>query len=193
MIYLVKDWLARHKGVTQHLGERFTDIADWVSSAMGTPTNIILWLILVLGWTLVFAIHPALQNANFLPSWFTSQVYNFPLNLITTVAELFIGFLVAAASNRIERRNHQQMLRLDRMEKQMLRMEKEHGNELQSLQEVIAEQHVLITELHTHVTCLGHTTIGDPTPPKPPSAPASAAAAKPRSHHKAKPTQEKAA
>jgi hypothetical protein len=26
--------------------------------------------------------------------------FNFPLNLITTVAELFIGFLVAAAANR---------------------------------------------------------------------------------------------
>jgi hypothetical protein len=37
-----------------------------------------------------------------LPGWFTSTGYNFPLNLITTVAELFIGFLVAAAANRAQ-------------------------------------------------------------------------------------------
>jgi hypothetical protein len=37
-----------------------------------------------------------------LPGWFTSTGYNFLLNLITTVAELFIGFLVAAAANRAQ-------------------------------------------------------------------------------------------
>jgi hypothetical protein len=42
-------------------------------------------------------------NSNFLPKWFTGTAYNFPLNLLTTVAELFIGFLVAAAANRSQR------------------------------------------------------------------------------------------
>lgn len=43
---------------------------------------------------------PHLASGNWLPHWFTSTGFNFPLNLITTVAELFIGFLVAAAANR---------------------------------------------------------------------------------------------
>jgi hypothetical protein len=38
-----------------------------------------------------------------MPSWFVSTGFNFPMNLFTTVAELFIGFLVAAAENRSER------------------------------------------------------------------------------------------
>lgn len=89
--------------VLTHLNDRFTDFADWVSDAMGTPANILAWLIAVIGWTVLFGTHPALANTNFLPAWFTSQAYNFPLNLITTVAELFIGFLVAAAANRVQR------------------------------------------------------------------------------------------
>jgi low affinity Fe/Cu permease len=81
----------------------FNRVADYVSAAMGRPTNIIVWLVLVVGWTLLFAFHVVSVNAKFLPNWFTGTAFNFPLNLITTVAELFIGFLVAAASNRSER------------------------------------------------------------------------------------------
>ena len=82
----------------------FQKIADYVSEAMGRPANIIFWLVIVLAWTFVFAFGgPHLASGTWLPSWFTSQGYNFPLNLITTVAELFIGFLVAAATNRAER------------------------------------------------------------------------------------------
>ena len=82
----------------------FEKVADWVSAAMGRPKNIIVWLILVTGWPLIFAFGgPRIASGTWLPAWFTSQGFNFPLNLITTVAELFIGFLVAAASNRSER------------------------------------------------------------------------------------------
>lgn len=82
---------------------KFQDFADWVSAAMGRPTNIIFWFVLVLAWTLVFAFgSPHIASGIWLPKWFTSQGYNFPLNLITTVAELFIGFLCAAASNRVQ-------------------------------------------------------------------------------------------
>jgi low affinity Fe/Cu permease len=70
---------------------------------MGRPKNIIFWLVLVLGWTLIFATHIVSATANFMPAWFTGQSYNFPLNIVTTVAELFIGFLVAAAANRSEK------------------------------------------------------------------------------------------
>jgi low affinity Fe/Cu permease len=81
----------------------FDRIADYVSAAMGRPTNIMVWLVLVLGWTVMFASGLVSPAGTFLPAWFTSQGFNFPLNLVTTVAELFIGFLVAAAANRSER------------------------------------------------------------------------------------------
>jgi low affinity Fe/Cu permease len=81
----------------------FDRVADYVSAAMGRPTNIMIWLVLVVGWTVLFGAHIISANASFLPGWFTGTAFNFPLNLVTTVAELFIGFLVAAAANRSER------------------------------------------------------------------------------------------
>lgn len=81
----------------------FERTADYVSAAMGRPANIMVWLVLVVAWTALFATGLVNPAGTFLPNWFTSQGFNFPLNLITTVAELFIGFLVAAASNRSER------------------------------------------------------------------------------------------
>jgi low affinity Fe/Cu permease len=81
----------------------FDRTADRVSFFMGTPTNIGIWIVLVVAWTSLFALHIVGSNANFLPAWFTGTAYNFPLNLVTTVAELYIGFLVGAASNRSER------------------------------------------------------------------------------------------
>jgi low affinity Fe/Cu permease len=81
----------------------FLKFANWVSEAMGRPTNIAFWFVLVVLWTLIFAFGgPHIASGTWLPSWFTSQGFNFPLNLITTVAELFIGFLVAAAANRAQ-------------------------------------------------------------------------------------------
>jgi len=81
----------------------FLRFANWISEAMGRPTNIIFWFILVMIWTCIFAFGgPHLAGGTWLPKWFTSQGFNFPLNLITTVAELFIGFLVAAAANRAQ-------------------------------------------------------------------------------------------
>jgi len=81
----------------------FQRLADWTSAAMGRPANIMVWLVLVVVWTAIFATRLVPANGSFLPEWFTGQGFNFPLNLVTTVAELFIGFLVAAASNRAQR------------------------------------------------------------------------------------------
>jgi low affinity Fe/Cu permease len=81
----------------------FLRFANWVSEAMGRPSNIAFWFVLVVVWTLIFALGGKhLASGLWLPAWFTSTGYNFPLNLITTVAELFIGFLVAAAANRAQ-------------------------------------------------------------------------------------------
>jgi low affinity Fe/Cu permease len=81
----------------------FQRLADWTSAAMGRPANIMVWLFLVVIWTAIFAAKVVPANGSFLPAWFTGEGFNFPLNLVTTVAELFIGFLVAAASNRAQR------------------------------------------------------------------------------------------
>jgi low affinity Fe/Cu permease len=95
----------------------FLRIADYVSAAMGRPTNIMIWLLAVIAWTGIFAFGgPYIASGTWLPAWFTSQGFNFPLNLITTVAELFIGFLVAAASNRSERNLENTLGRIEQVE-----------------------------------------------------------------------------
>src|SRR5580658_264283 len=100
--------------------DAFLRFANWVSEAMGRPTNIIFWFVVVVAWTFVFAFgghHVA--SGSWLPSWFTSEGFNFPLNLVTTVAELFIGFLVAAASNRSERNLQMTLARIGQQGKQL--------------------------------------------------------------------------
>jgi low affinity Fe/Cu permease len=101
----------------------FEKVADYVSAAMGRPVNIMVWLALVIGWTLLFATHIVSANANFLPVWFTGTAFNFPLNLVTTVAELFIGFLVAAASNRSERNLNRTLAAIAQQETQIGQVE----------------------------------------------------------------------
>jgi len=82
----------------------FLRIADKVSYGMGTPINIMFWIIAVIVWFLLGIFNSKIfNNGSFLPAWFTSTGWNFPLNTITTLAELYIGFLVAAATNRSER------------------------------------------------------------------------------------------
>lgn len=86
------------------INEKFIKIADKVSFGMGTPTNIMFWILAVVIWFVLGATRSSLfTESEFLPSWFTSTSWNFPLNTITTLAELYIGFLVAAATNRAER------------------------------------------------------------------------------------------
>lgn len=85
------------------INDRFLAIADAVSFGMGTPANIGAWILLVAVWIALFAMHLLGPDTNVLPAWFTSNAFNFPLNTVTTLAELYIGFLVAAAANRSER------------------------------------------------------------------------------------------
>ena len=95
----------------------FQRAADWTSAAMGRPANIVIWLVAVVAWTLTFALGGShIASGHWLPAWFTSQGFNFPLNLVTTVAELFIGFLVAAASNRSERNLETTLGRIEQLE-----------------------------------------------------------------------------
>jgi low affinity Fe/Cu permease len=80
------------------LDERFTDLADIISEGMGKWWVTAISLVLVFIW---LAFGPFMH---FSDSW--QLIANSP----TTIAELFIGFLLAAATNRVERR-HEQLLR----------------------------------------------------------------------------------
>jgi len=101
----------------------FQRIADKVSYGMGTPVNIAVWILLVVVWTVLFATQLVPANGSFLPSWFTSTGYNFPLNLVTKIAELYIGFLVGASANRSERNLEATLARIDQQEKQIRAVE----------------------------------------------------------------------
>lgn len=98
----------------QKVNDHFVGVADRVSYAMGTWQNIVVWMILVTTW---FAFGPYLAHHNIMPAWFTSNSFNFPLNTVTTIAELYIGFLVGASTNRTERSNREQADRMEDLEK----------------------------------------------------------------------------
>lgn len=92
------------KKVYEQINKRFLRFADAVSFGMGTPTNILFWILAVVIWFYLGVTQKELfARGKFLPEWFTSNSWNFPLNTITTLLELYIGFLVAAATNRAER------------------------------------------------------------------------------------------
>jgi len=91
----------------------FQRVADRVSFLMGTPANIAFWIVAVGVW---IALGPYFANHNFLPAWFTSNGFNFPLNTVTTIAELYIGFLVGASSNRSERNLEMTLGRIEQLE-----------------------------------------------------------------------------
>ena len=130
----------------------FDRIADYVSAAMGRPTNIMVWLVLVVGWTLLFAVHVVSANANFLPGWFTGTAFNFPLILVTTVAELFIGFLVAAAANRSERNLELTLAAIAEQEKQIELVEAKLSEEVASNTLLTQQVHDMASEIHAFLT-----------------------------------------
>jgi len=119
---------------------------------MGRPTNIMVWLVLVVGWTLLFAVHVVSANANFLPGWFTGTAFNFPLNLVTTVAELFIGFLVAAAANRSERNLELTLAAIAEQEKQIELVEAKLSEEVASNTLLTQQVHDMASEIHAFLT-----------------------------------------
>lgn len=127
----------------------FERVADYVSAAMGRPTNIIVWLVLIIAWT---ALGPYLAQHPFLPAWSVSTGWNFPLNLITTVAELFIGFLVAAASNRSERNLDRTLSAIAEQERQVGVVEDKLTESLAANTALTQQVHDLTTAVHTMLT-----------------------------------------
>lgn len=126
----------------------FERVADYVSAAMGRPTNIVVWLVLVIAWT---AMGPYLAQHPFLPAWSVSTGWNFPLNLITTVAELFIGFLVAAASNRSERNLDRTLAAIGAQEQQIRVVEDGLRADLTANTELTQQVHALTEQVHALV------------------------------------------
>ena len=128
----------------------FDRFADWVSEAMGRPLNIAFWFVLITAWTLMFALGgPKLSSGTWLPTWFTSQGYNFPLNLITTVAELFIGFLVATAANRAQNALTALLDKIDLQEEQIEETETNIVTLVKENTDLTSEIHTLATEIRT--------------------------------------------
>lgn len=124
----------------------FLRLADKVSFGMGTPLNIGVWLLAVFVWFLLGLLNEKLfTTSNFLPDWFVSTAWNFPLNTITTLAELYIGFLVAAAANRSER-----VLKaiIDKIEETVLYLKKVDENQLTILknQEKLSKKIISLEE-----------------------------------------------
>lgn len=157
----LKLYKSPHGGLTAdpEQASLFQRAADWTSAAMGRPANIAIWLVAVVAWTLTFAIGgPHLSSGNWLPAWFTSQGFNFPLNLITTVAELFIGFLVGAASNRSERNLEATLGRIEQLERSVDEQAKTSLALLQSNTKLITQLPQLQTADSTILDRLEHVT-----------------------------------
>jgi low affinity Fe/Cu permease len=133
----------------------FQRIADRVSYGMGTPLNIGIWVVLVVGWTLLFALNVVNANGTFLPKWFTSTGFNFPLNLVTTVAELYIGFLVGASSNRSERNLETTLARISAQDEQIDEVELRLSESLKQNTELTTEIHKLTKVIH-QIVCASH-------------------------------------
>jgi hypothetical protein len=133
----------------------FQSVADKVSYGMGTPLNIGIWVILVLAWTLLFAFGGShIASGSFLPRWFTSTGFNFPLNLVTTVAELYIGFLVGASSNRSERNLEATLGRISAQDEQIDQVELKLSKALAQNTALTKAIHELTMVIHQTV-CVG--------------------------------------
>jgi low affinity Fe/Cu permease len=75
------------------INERFTDLADIISEGMGKWWVTAISIVLVLLW---LAAGPFMHF---------SDTWQLIVNTPTTLLELWIGFLLAAATNRVERRH----------------------------------------------------------------------------------------
>jgi low affinity Fe/Cu permease len=138
----------------------FQRIADKVSYGMGTPLNITIWVILVLAWLLLFALDHShnVQNGSFMPKWFTSTGFNFPLNLVTTVAELYIGFLVGASSNRSERHLEDTLSRIS-AQNDMIRAQETQINDVEAKLSASLDQNTALTKEVHELAKLIHETV----------------------------------
>jgi hypothetical protein len=108
----------------------FQKLADGLSFVLTTWQNFIVWVLLIAAWIIA---GPWVASHNFLPAWFTSNAFNFPLNTVTTLAELYIGFLLGVNAARIQK---QQDEHVTNMKQQIDHMK----NELDIIVDTIAPE-----------------------------------------------------
>src|SRR5579863_10332770 len=61
--------VANQTDTRQEHESTFQRLADWTSAAMGRPTNIMIWLVLVVVWIAIFAAKIVPASGSFLPTW----------------------------------------------------------------------------------------------------------------------------
>lgn len=113
----------------QTINERFTDLADIVSQAMGQ------W------WVTAISIAAVLLWLAVGPIFHFSDTWQLLVNTPTTILEMWIGFLLAAAANRVEKRNREINLTMQAL---LAKEEAEEQTALQKLDKIIEWQGVLL-------------------------------------------------
>lgn len=109
------------------LDERFTDFADSVSELMGKWWVTGISVLAVLVW---LAIGPFMR---FSDSW------QLAINTPTTVLEMWLAFILAAAANRLERRNREMLEQQNRMLEHNLWMHQRQLDLLERVDELLKQ------------------------------------------------------
>jgi low affinity Fe/Cu permease len=126
-------------------------MTDAVSYAQGTPYNLTFWLIAIGLW---FAFGPELARATFIPAWASSNEWNFPLNTGTSCLELFIGFLVAASTNRSERNLENTLAGIGAQGRKISEVEDKLTDALAANTELTRQVRDLTVEVHALVSAM---------------------------------------
>lgn len=111
------------------INEQFTDIADMISEGMGKWWVTVISVIIVLIWLISG------------PFFHFSDTWQLIINTPTTILEMWIGFLIAAAANRVEKRNrelHEQMFKL---EQTVLSLVQKEEQELEQIEHDLGGNH----------------------------------------------------
>lgn len=117
------------------INERFTDIADRVSETIGQWWVSAISILVVLIW---------LASG---PLFKFSDTWQLLINTPTTVLEMWLGFLIAAAANRVERVNRSQMERLEALVERIEAMEERVDEVVEGMAKLLEVDHKEHTRL----------------------------------------------
>lgn len=126
----------RRRRLVGRVDDLFTRFADQVSEQVGKWWFSVVSLVILSAWTLYGALVIGPQVAD----WFSSPQWNFPLNTITTVGEWFLGAFIAAAANRVERRNREMQQAHTQLLNDIRRWVEREEREIEALAEQVAAE-----------------------------------------------------